>query len=154
MIECSIEAEVGTQLTICRDSLRAEGEIVWRNDATAGIRFLAPLKIEEWVSIPTRTALAPEEHCSADREAPDELSNDVIDRRILDEVTFVSRSIEAVADLLTNDPILRIRHSNAIQQLCISSQMLEELTLVLPCKDKCSAVYESVTGPMRNRLLR
>lgn len=155
MVESDFKPVIGSSLTICRGNLRAEGVVVWCQHETFGVRFLRPLRIQEWVSVPARLAISSAAPSPTRGDAAsDELTNGVILQRLMDELSFISRSIEAVGDLLTNDPILRVRHASSIQQLCISSQMLNEVTLVLKSDDKCLAVEQNVTGPMRNRLLR
>lgn len=74
--------------------------------------------------------------------------------RLIEEIGFVSRALHGVADVLSRDAILRIRHAPRVQELCISEQMLIEIAAVLEQASKLPAVERHVTGPMRRRLLR
>jgi len=62
--------------------------------------------------------------------------------------------LSAVAGVLSEDPILRVRHCGRMQELSIAAEMLKQLSTVLLSDDKITTIQTCVTGPMKQRMLR
>lgn len=157
MIETDASISVGTEVTVSRGSLHASGVVRWHRSNQCGVLFHSTIDVVSWLAIPTRHAV--HEHVAV--PIPEEFaSSELSDReesllpRVLEEVSFITRTIGAVSESLLRDPILRQRHAMNIQQLAISEQMLTELSAILGRNSSLSAAEEIATGPMRHRLLR
>lgn len=150
MVESAVKAQVGSSVSISRGSLRAAGEIVWSLDKTFGVKFFNSIDTAEWA--PRRdAALAP--NITHKRQPRSDLSNETLSSRCRQELGFISRTLDGLADSLSRDPVLRIRYASEIQQLCINSEMVQQIACVYGDDDIASAVDRFVTGPMRSRLL-
>lgn len=154
MVEGPLEAEVGSSITISRGHLQADGQIVWRNGNEFGVKFDSPAMPELWIGTPNVLTFRSSSH-SVDKSPEHQAEmGKVISNRIQEEMAYVARMLDAVADILSFDPFLRLKHAMQLQQLCIGSQMILELSSVLVSEDKFGAIEMHVTGPMRQRLLR
>lgn len=152
LLETSVKVDVGSSIVIKRGILRAAGEIVWRRQSAFGVRFFEPADVEQWLGVPTRDVLPV--HQEATRKSSGALSDEVISKRVAEELAYVERIIGVAAAVLSDDPILRIRHCSKIQELCIAAENIRGLSDVLLSDDKMTSVEINITGPMKYRLLR
>jgi len=123
-IESDTKIDVVTTVFLDRGALQAAGEVVWRREGAFGIKFSTAIVLEQWIKLRTEAAVEP-----APAQPPPCSSADaeVISGRITEEITYVARMIAHAAEMLSRDPILRIRHADRLQELCICETMLNEL---------------------------
>lgn len=153
LVESDVKVDVKCSIMLDRGPLRVAGEVAWHREGLFGVRFFEPLDFHEWVGTPRKAEIAAARSPSYSQTA-DTLTDEVLTRRLCDEISYVSRVIRAVAEGLSEDPILRVRHASRLQQLCIGEQMLSEIASILPEDQKAAAIKTKATGPMRSRLCR
>ncbi len=153
LVESDVKVDAGCSIVTTRGRLRVTGEVAWRREGVFGVKFFEPLAVEEWVNRPTRTAIAPDVF---QKGAPlsGDMTDSVLTQRLSEEISLVARMVARTTELLSEDPILRVRHALQLQELCMGEQMLVEISAVLTEKDKHTAIRHKATGSMRNRLLR
>lgn len=146
--------ELGTQVVLSRGPQCAAGEVIWRGTDALAIQFNEPIDVAEWLQSGDSHSRTSKPSQVGNDGCPHDLPTEIIASRVREEMAFVSRLVEGVADLLSEDPILRVRHAPRIQELCVGEQMLSELITVLERGCSADAVLANATGPMRQRLLR
>lgn len=146
--------EIGTQVVLSRGRRCAAGKVLWRSTDAFAIQFNEPIKVAEWLQSGDSSSGRSTHQEVGNDSRRDDLPTEIIASRVQEEMAFVSRLLEGVADLLSEDPILRVRHATRIQELCVGKQMLTELVAVLERGCSADAVLANVTDPMRQRLLR
>jgi len=155
MLESPTRLDLKTSVVISRGSLRAAGEVVWSRDKSVGMRFFEATNVEEWIGVSTSDAAA---SFQTSGRLEDHFSNPLTDEiaaiRISEELDYVARMTSSVSAMLSDDPILRVRHCGRIQELVMAADMLHQLAAVIVSDDKFGAVETRVTGPMRQRMLR
>ena len=157
LVQSDAIAHEGASVELIRGPRRVAGEVRWRGAGALGIRFAEPVNVEEWLECQVARGLSsrqenlPNNGCRHPQEV---LPSDVIAYRVREEMAFVSRLIDGVAELLSEDPILHVRHATHLQELCMGRQMLNELINVLELGCSADAVLTSVSGPMQQRLVR
>jgi len=67
-----------------------------------------------------------------------------IDRRIAEELVYMSRQLEQLGGVLAGDPILLMRHAGPLQSIDAMKQVLEQLGRIMAAEDK-EAVAETIT---------
>lgn len=154
LVEGIPSGDVGTQVVLSRGSAHAAGEVLWRDTDALAIRFHEPIDLAEWLESRTSSGNSMDHDLGNIQSRHEDVSAEIIACRVREEMAFVSRLVEGVAGLLSEDPILRVRHATRIQELCMGEQMLNELSAVLERGCSVDAVLANVTGPMRQRLLR
>ena len=138
LIEGGVIAPPGTQVRLCRGSLSATGEIVWRRGERAGLRFESSVSVTEW--LPRRAAIAPQQR--VDEIVQQVKASGTVtslppgDLPILPsaevsavELTRVRVAIESLADDITADPEVVKRHMAKLQALDLAAQLLRKLAV-------------------------
>jgi hypothetical protein len=82
------------------------------------------------------------------------LSEEVLDQRIAEELSFVVRQLELIGDLLATDPILLHRHAAQLQSIDLMQQVLGHLGRVVAAQDKQLAVDRVTLSELKGRLQR
>lgn len=156
LVQTAASVDVGEAVVLSRDRHCAAGEVRWRSADSVGIMFHEPINVPDWLHSKDSscTSRAGKRDLGSECPEADALPPDTIACRVREEIAYISRVIEGVAGLLAEDPILRVRHSSRIQDLCMSEQMLRELGVILELDCSADAVQANATGPMRHRLLR
>ena len=85
---------------------------------------------------------------------PLEASQDIIERRLAEELDFARRLLEAVGDHLTSDPVLVHRHHRVLQNFDLVGQLLGHVSRVVGAEDKQEASERIGMQEMRARLKR
>lgn len=153
LVESDVKVDVRASILLSRGELQVPGEVAWHREGLFGVKFFEPLATEEWVNRPTRTATAPD-FFQKDARLSDDIPDSILTQRLSEEIGLAARMVGLAAELLSEDPILRVRHASRLQELCMGEQMLVEISAVLTEQDKQTAIKQKATGPMRNRLLR
>jgi hypothetical protein len=155
-IEGEISVDIGTSVVLSRGPHQVAGEVRWQSARSVGIWFHEPVNVADWLQSVDSSGTEPAEKESSNSGGRhfDDLPSSIIASRVREEMAFVARLVEGVAELLSEDPILRVRHATRIQELCMGEQMLNELSAVLELGCSADAVFANVSEPMRQRLLR
>lgn len=155
LVQTPANLQIGAGVVLTRGGHRVAGEVRRSGTEGFGICFDEQINVPDWLeSIDSSSTGRRGDRSSGDRHSDSHsVPPEIILSRVREEMAYISRLIEGVALLLAEDPILRVRHSGRIQELCIGEQMLQELSAILV---DCSAdaVQVNATGPMRQRLLR
>lgn len=153
LIQTRADLEIGAAVVLSRGSHCVAGAVRRRCSEGFGIRFEEPVDVPAWLQSINSNSTGKR---NTDDECPNAhtVSPAIILCRVREEMAYISRLIEGVAALLADDPILRVRHSSRLHELCMSEQMLRELGAVLEFDCSADAVQANATGPMRQRLLR
>lgn len=157
LVETDAIALERASVVLSRGPRRVAGEVRWRSTNALGIQFALPVDVEEWLEShdPRGTGSSQQNVPNRGRRHPKQvLSPDVVACRVREEMAYVSRLIDGVTRLLSEDPILSVRHATRIQELCTSKHMVNELANVLDLGCSADAVLTHVSGPMQQRLLR
>jgi len=81
-------------------------------------------------------------------------SQSLLDRRLAEELEFLRRRLEAIGAIVSNDPILLVRYSAAVQDIDLMSQTLGHLSKVVEAQDKQAAAERISLGELKARLTR
>lgn len=156
LVETEADLEIGAAVVVSRGSRRVAGEVRRRCVEGYGICFHEPIDVRNWMQSNESSSASRGGNRDPNARCPKAhlLRPETISCRVREELAYISRLIESVASLLAEDPILRVRHSDRIQELCISEQMLRELAAILEFDCSPDSVQANATGPMRHRLLR
>ena len=154
MVETSATVSTNSSIVLKRGAMHVAGEVRWRREGLLGVRFFEPTVVEEWLGVPIREAIASVDSIPTLPASAEDLSDNILTKRIAEELGYIERLIAAVAGFLGEDPILRIRHCTRIQELSMAAEMMEQLSIVLISDDKMASIESSVTGPMKQRMLR
>lgn len=171
MIDGAALPEVGATLILRRLEVEIGAVTVWRASGRCGIRFDGTASVDEWVS-GIRRPYGTEERSQArvdeiqaavrsgarlPAEAPPAevpSNTDGLDARIAEQLAYVRRMLDVVADDLTDDPIILQRHGRALQGFDAACQILAHLGAILGSDDKATAVSAVTMEELRARLLR
>lgn len=153
LIESDVKVDVSSPIVLTRGRLRVSGEVAWRREGVFGVKFFEPFAVEDWLETPTKGAIAPQVF-SKEAEPIIALPDAILVQRLSDEISQLARMVGIAAEVLSEDPILRLRHATWLQELSIGEQMLSEISGVLTAQDKQTAIEQKTSGSMRNRLLR
>lgn len=153
LIECDLTVPVGTTVIIERGALSVAGEARWSRNNQLGVEFSTLIHIQDWLTEVALVSNLPPPRPTVRQDETD-LNDRIIDRRISEELLYVSRIVEEIGELLVKDPLLRVRHAKSLQQLDMGRQMLSEIAQIIPIDGKSKIISQAATGPMRGRLLR
>ena len=138
LIEGCVISPPGTRVRLCRGSLSATGEIVWRRGERAGIRFESTVSVVEW--LPGRSAIAPQQRVdemvqqikasgTTGSLSPADLPTLRSAEVSAAELTRVRVAIESLAEDLAADPDVVRRHMAKLQTLDLAAQLLRKLAI-------------------------
>lgn len=164
-IEGSRLPAVGVIVHISRGALNASGTIVWSDRKGCGVRFDAPLPLDEWMpQLASRDQLAVDAMVdqvkSGDADilsfhpAPRPAPLDALPQRLAEELAYVGRLLESLGDDLCNEPLVVMRHSEKLQNLDIASQILGHVAALLVAERPEQALDAIGMTSLRKRLQR
>ena len=81
-------------------------------------------------------------------------SDDLLDRRIAEELELVVRHLEQLGEILVSDPILLRRHALPLQSLDLVQQVLGHIGRVVSARDRALAVERITLTELKARLKR
>ena len=82
------------------------------------------------------------------------LSGAELEARIVEEIVYVRRLLDALGEEVADDPIVLQRHMQALQNLDRASQVLEHIGDILSASDRLAAAEAVKMQELRTRLLR
>lgn len=158
---------IGAAAHIIRGALDASGIIVWRDGKRCGLRFDAPLPLEEWMPPrASRDQLAVDDMVETLRSGDSELPpfrppplpkdafRAALPQRLAEELAYVSRLLESLGDDLCAEPLVVMRHAEKLQNLDLSAQVLGHVAELLVSDQPEQAIDAIGMGSLRKRLQR
>jgi hypothetical protein len=138
-IETSLALEAGQAVTLVRGGLRVEAEVGWKAERFCGLSFASPVSIEDWMTSPVNlqrqaTPIAAGGGVAAPvhREAESAES-------IAEELTRVSRWLEAFGHALANDPQVVFKHGTQLFSLGLAARRLAALAETIQAESSLSS---------------
>lgn len=86
--------------------------------------------------------------------APLPPSENLVERRIAEELEYARRVLDSIGSTLVSDPILVARHQQCLQNFDILAQLLGHLASVVGTSDRASAIARIGMEDLRKRLTR
>lgn len=134
LIESAVVPPEGSRVRLSRGSLSVRGEVVWRRDNRAGIRFDAALEVGNWLPSGIRPshqqrvdemihACRSAPAGSAELTPPPPLARSEAIRELLD----LRDTLNLVAEELAGDITIAMAHATGLQKLDVAGQMLDKL---------------------------
>lgn len=170
MIDGPALPDVGSTFVLRRLEIAIGAQVVWNMNGRCGLRLDGTVSIDDWVAgvkQPERfgslgqtrvdaiqAALRQGEELPADDclLVSDDSTAEQIDSRIAAELALVRSMLNAVADELTEDMDVLMRHEQALQNFDVATQIIEHLASVVSSADRKSAVAAVPMHDLRNRL--
>lgn len=172
MLEGAVLPDPGVKLLLQRSDIQVTATVVWRVMGRCGIHFDdTTISVDEWVAgarspsfngqqgqarvdaiqgaVRSGAALPVETHAASVGVTLSQL-----EERVVEEIVYVRRLLEALGEEITDDPIVVQRHTRALQNLDRASQMLEHLAEILSASDRMGAAEKVKMQDLRTRLLR
>lgn len=81
-------------------------------------------------------------------------SSRLLDHRIAEELEYIVRKLEHLGSVLSDDPILIVRHSMALQSIDLMKQLLGQLARVIAAHDKEAVTDQLTLTELKGRLQR
>jgi hypothetical protein len=140
LIEGGALPRIGEHLSIRRGELIAAGQIVWCQEGKAGVRFDCEVDVMDWLPAGSRKQQQVEQAVHelktgiagiASAPAPRVTGNSPFDRQ---DLLDVAEALDALADVLAEDPRVIASHSTKLQALDIASQLLRRCTALVPAQ--------------------
>ncbi|MBC9032348.1 PilZ domain-containing protein [Sphingomonas sp. JC676] len=173
MLEGSTLPDPGVKLVLQRSDIRVGAIVVWRVQGRCGVRFDdASASVDEWVA----GVRAPSFNGQQGQARVDAIQNAVrngealpvdapvaasaglsgaeLEARIVEEIVYVRRLLDALGEEVADDPIVLQRHMQALQNLDRASQVLEHIGAILSAPDRLAAAEAVKMHELRTRLLR
>ena len=128
-IETFLALEVGAAVTLIRGGLSVQARVGWHAERFCGLSFESPVSIQAWMANPLnlerqrrppRVAVDGEVMAPVHREAESAES-------LADELTRVSRWLEAFGQTLANDPQVVFKHGTQLFSLGLAARTLAAL---------------------------
>jgi hypothetical protein len=177
MLDGAALPDVGTTFMLRRLEIEIGGTVVWREGGRCGVAFDGKVSVDDWSAgvpqapraglrgqarvdeiqsvlrsggqLPIDTPSQASPTSSAKPLTPGE-----VNRRIAEEIDYAWRLLNAVADELSDDPVLLQRHGDALQRFDIACQMITHLGAVVGAPDRMAAIEKVSMEDLRTRLLR
>lgn len=163
----------GQKVMLRRVSLGASARIAWSRGTSCGVEFDQPIVPAKWLD-PTARPLPPTGQARVDaiqaairagssiaafeqpsrKESRGRPDDQTLEGRIAEEMEHVQRILEVLGEALATDPLVLNRHSAALQQVDLASQLLGQLAKVVGAEDKDAAVAAVAMTELRARLTR
>lgn len=160
---------VGVVAQISRGALSASGTTIWSDGKGCGVRFDAPLRLDEWMP-----ALASRDQLAVDAMVDQVKSGDAdivpfqparqpsspaapgnpLTRQLAEELAYVGRLLESLGDDLCNEPLVVMRHSEKLQNFDIAAQILGHVAALLVAERPDQALDAIGMTALRDRLQR
>lgn len=154
LVECGQPPPPSSEIELSRAGLSAKGAVVWRSLNECGIQFDNPIDLGIWLpNAGPEDASLNEAPAKDSPAAPGAMMPDLAPR-LVQELDYVSRLLEALGDDLSNDANVIARHGLALQSLDRSIQILGHLGAILLAQDPQEAIDRIGMEELRRRLSR
>lgn len=132
LVEGGVLPHSGAKVTLCRGRLSITGEVAWRRDARAGLKFESGACVAHW--LPSGRAFTPQDKVDSifrrvelplnSFSASGEISPA---QGVRHEIARVKKLVEALAEDLAGDMNAIQRHGPKLQVLDLAAQILGKL---------------------------
>lgn len=137
LIEGPVLPPKGTSLRLSRGSLSVTGNIVWRRENRAGVRFDSAVIVADW--LPNGRATTGQQkvdeivHAYKSQKAPAGAVTSPVSKRASEgldvgaSLLHIRSALTAAAEELASDPFVAARHVRALQTIDVATQELGRL---------------------------
>ena len=178
LIEASVLPAIGAELTLARLDLEIGAVVVWSQSGRCGIKFDGSVNVDDWIAgkngsrvattagqaridaiqaaIRLGKAYDDSKHAQPIRSlTPMDAASllNGMNGRIGEEISAAQRLIVAVAEDLSDDPLVLARHVTHLQSLQTVSEILDHLARIVSSKDPVAAIDTINLQGLRARLL-
>jgi hypothetical protein len=163
LVESEQLPPAGTIIVLRRGTLEAEGKLMWRADKRAGLRFVRPVDLAQWIPhagqgqarvdrviSDTRAELAACKQAELSRP----LDSACLHERIAEELALVARRLEGLGNELSGDPAMVVRHAARLHDIDVSVLTLGHVGRLLTAPDPSEALRIIDMDDLRRRLHR
>ncbi|MDB5679199.1 MAG: hypothetical protein JWM94_2201 [Sphingomonas bacterium] len=172
MLDGAALPHVGATAILRRSEIEIGTTVIWRSAGRCGVKFEGVASVDEWVAgarLPNvgfghgqtrvdaiQAAIRGGTFAAVDETPPDTatVSAAELDARIAEEFAYIARLLDDVGDEFTDDPLILQRHGQALQNLDIACQLLNQLAAITGATDRAASVAAVTMGEMKNRLQR
>lgn len=178
MIEGAALSSVGAALVLKRSEIEMGAVVVWSHAGRCGIKFDGVAHVDEWIAgkrLPEKTMILTGQRRVDAIQAAVRLGQsldglgepaepalpagapaapDSLNGRIAEEIATTQRLLDAVADTLSDEPLILARHASQLQSLQSVSEVLGHLARVLQAPDAEAEAHAVTLHALRARLLR
>lgn len=161
LVESANLPPAGTIVVLRRGTLAAEGELMWRSDQRAGLRFVRAVDLGKWMphggqpqARVNRFIAQTRPETSATKQADVTLDPARLNERIAEELALVARRLEGLGRDLSGDPAMVVRHANRLQEIDVSVHTLVHVGRLLTATDPSEALRTIGMADLRRRLGR
>jgi hypothetical protein len=151
LLEGPVLPEPGRMIVISRNANCVAAEVRWVGAGMCGVKFVEVVSVTAWTGVKALPAGPPPNPVHTDQEVDLE---EAIPYRVGEELAYVQRIIEGLADELSSSPYLIQRYPAALQSFDLANQLLNHLARVLLADDRALAAHDISMQALRNRLLR
>ena len=128
-IETSLALQAGAAVTLVRGGLRVQARVGWHAARFCGLSFASPVSIENWMANPVNVQRQPNPPLVAvEGGVVASVQRDVESAEsIAEELTRISRWLEAFGHTLANDPQVVFKHGTQLFSLGLAARTLAAL---------------------------
>jgi hypothetical protein len=159
----------GEEILLSRGETEIDAIVAWASGSRRGVHFSRPVAVDTWragkaanalpasqgrVDLIQAAARSGRNAASLPPPPPEERWIDELDARMAEELAFVQRLVETLGDELVADPAIVHRHTQALQNIDVASQVLGYLSRVIGAPDRADAVRDIGMEDLRARLTR
>src|SRR4051794_29495874 len=154
LIEGADLPEAGQEILLSRGQTEIDAIVAWASGSRRGVHFSRPVAVDTWragkpatappasqgrVDLIQAAARAGRNAAPLPAPPPEERWIDQLDARMAEELAFVQRLVETLGDELVADAAIVHRHTQALQNIDVASQILGYLTRVIGAPDRAEA---------------
>lgn len=168
LIEGASLPDAGEAILLSRGETEIDAIVSWASGSRRGVHFSHPVAVDIWragkpVAAPASQgrvdliqAAARQGQNAASLPAPPPADRWMgeLESRMAEELAFVQRLVETLGDALVSDPAVVHRHTEALQNIDVASQILGHLSRVVGAPDRAEAVRGIGMEDLRARLTR
>lgn len=168
MIDGGALPEPGSRFVLRRLDLQVNATAVWTKNGRCGVKLAGQIDIEEWIAgvhKPMRggtlgqlrvdqiqAAIRSGEALPVEAPAAEPVALSPLLGRLAAEISGLEQLVGAVADRLSDDTEVLMRHEQALQQLDLAAQTLNALAAVTSADDPERAIAAVAMHDLRSRL--
>lgn len=167
LLEGGVLPNAGERLTLRRAELAVPATVAWRANGRCGVCFDRVISVAQWAA-GLRLPIGNEGQPRVDAiqaavraggtappsSPPPAAISDGLDRRLAEEIDYVARLLDAMGEMLADEPAVIHRHPQTLQGFDLATQILRHLATVLAASDRMTAIEAIGMADLRARLTR